>query len=197
MQRGDRLSRPLAFGSAIALVLSAFVSALAFGALHTNSGPLSGSTGSPLAASPITIWEAYAKGKATIQQVNVTFEYGGEKYTEPIGYRVRNLGTVPINIDEKVMLMSPHPLHWSSGGQETSQEGVLTYSTVPAGGQVTYNYAELVIAGRLPEPKWWCMEANQVVSPPSSTYTPGQTTWVASLHPHLGSGSFPAITNSA
>lgn len=126
------------------------------------SAPQPTASGETLAASPISLWEAYARGYATILQDNVTWDMGGQKVTEPVGYKVSNLGTVPILIDEKAVLLSPHPL-LGSPSFETTQDGVLTSSVVPPGGSVMYGYAELVMDGSLPEPKWWCMEANQGV----------------------------------
>jgi len=117
-----------------------------------------------LSGGPVSIWEAYARGWATIEQVNVTFDFGGSTFTEPIGYQVVNYGAYPINIDEHAMLLSPHALYPNNGAR-TTQDGTLTDSMVPVSGQVTYNYASTVIDGMLPDPKWWCMEANQVVQP--------------------------------
>jgi len=72
---------------------------------------------------------------------------------------VSNLGDVPINIDEYVMLLSPHPL--DTGQQDSTQDGVLTFSSVDPGDTVIFNYGESVISGYAPDPKWWCTELYQ------------------------------------
>jgi len=148
------VSKALSIGSAIALVLSAFVSILAAGGLNSTPALSEGSQVASLSAGPMSLWEAYAKNLATIQQVEIAM-------FDPSGYRVTNYATVPIVVDEKVMLLNPHPLE--SGGGTTTQDGVLSEWNIPTGGQVTYNYALSVIFGMAPDPKWWCTEANQVV----------------------------------
>jgi len=102
----------------------------------------------------MSIWEAYARNLATIQQIEIA-------PFDPSGYLVVNSANVPVVVDEKVMLLSPHPLE--SGIGTTTQDGVLTEWTIQAGSSVTYNYAMSVIYGMASDPKWWCTEANQVV----------------------------------
>ena len=37
---------------------------------------------------PMKIWEAYARGYATITQVDITYEHAGVVVTLPVGYKV-------------------------------------------------------------------------------------------------------------
>ncbi len=104
---------------------------------------------STLAAPSISLWEAHAKGNATIQQVEIS-------PGDSSGFLVRNLGLVEISIDERAMLLSPHPL--DAPGIPTTQDGVITSSTVRAGGVRLY-YGSW--DGRTPI--WYCTEEYQVV----------------------------------
>ena len=155
------MSKALSIGSAIALVLSAFVSILAAGGLNSTPTPSEGSQVAALSAGPMNIWEAYAKNLATIQQVEIA-------PFDPSGYRVTNYATVPIVVDEKVMLLNPHPLE--SGGGSTTQDGVLSEWNIPPYSSVTYNYAMYNI-----DPKWWCTELHQIVQAGPTIMLGGET----------------------
>jgi hypothetical protein len=98
----------------------------------------------------IKIWEAYAKGWAEItSEVN----QGGS----PLIFRVANSGSIKININEMVQMLSPHPLE--SGIPQTTQDGALTTSIVNPYSYVDYEYADTAPPGTL---KWWCTEHEQV-----------------------------------
>ena len=155
------MSKALSIGSAIALVLSAFVSLLAVGGLHSTPEISTKSQSTPVSADTMSIWEAYAKNLAVIQQVEVA-------PFDPSGYQVTNYGSVPIVVDEKVMLLNPHPLE--SGGGTTTQDGVLTEWVIPAYSSVTYNYAMYQI-----DPKWWCTELHQIVQAGPTIMLGGET----------------------
>ncbi len=135
-------------------VLATLVLSATIGALYAPS---------PAApASPMKLWEAYAKGNVTVTQVDVTYSRGGYPVTLPIGYRVRNTAAVPVAIDEPAMLLSPNPLQTWNPSQPTTQDGALTNYTIPAGSSVTFYYADEWLQGFVPAPPWWCTEQYQV-----------------------------------
>ncbi|MCK4456501.1 MAG: hypothetical protein KAW39_02040 [Thermoplasmata archaeon] len=100
----------------------------------------------------IKIWEAYAKG-----WVNVTSE------PDPLKFKVDNTGGIKINMNEMVMLLSPHPLQ--SGNPQTTQDGALTTGIVSPYSDVYYHYGENTVypGPSVGEKPWWCTEGNQVV----------------------------------
>ena len=111
----------------------------------------------------MNLWEAYSRGNVAITQVDVTYTVGGQTFTNTLGYEVRNTATVDVRVDEFAMLLSPNPRESSFG--VTTQDGVLTRTTVPAGGTVTYGYGDFVAQAILPAPAWWCTEQFQYVQP--------------------------------
>jgi hypothetical protein len=123
--------------------------------------PLSATSPEPTSApDSMTLWEAYSRGVISIQQVDLEYELGGIKDTAPLGYRVSNSGTVEVRIDEYAMLLSPSP--GESAGL-TTQDGVLTKAEVPATGEFTYGWGDLVAQGVLNHSPWWCTEEYQSV----------------------------------
>lgn len=108
---------------------------------------------SPPLPSTIRLWEAWAKGYATVTQLDNAV------------YEVNNNGPVSIIIDEYIMLMSPSPSNPSEdvpGIDDETQDGVLipTYS-ISSGSSLTYNYGEYVAYGILSPPPWWCTEDSE------------------------------------
>jgi hypothetical protein len=107
----------------------------------------------PPLPSQIRLWEAWAKGYATVMQ-------------EPNAvHTITNVGPASIIIDEHIMLMSPSPSNPSEdipGINDEAQDGVLTPTyTVPAGGTLSFNYGDNVLYGYLPPPAWWCTEDSE------------------------------------
>jgi uncharacterized repeat protein (TIGR01451 family) len=108
---------------------------------------------SPPLPSQIRLWEAWAKGFATVEQT------GGAQHT------ITNYGLASIIIDERIMIMSPSPANPSEdipGIDDEAQDGVLTQTyTVPIGGSLDYNYGDnVLLQGGLP-PAWWCTEDSE------------------------------------
>ena len=103
----------------------------------------------------IKIWEAYAKGWA---QITTEVDQGGN----PSVFRVTNSGSFKVNINEMIMLLSPHPLE--SGIPQTTQDGVLTNGLVSPYSYVDYYYGLNTIppGPNQGEKPWWCTEAKQV-----------------------------------
>ena len=108
------------------------------------------------AAGPISIWEAWSKGFIEIEQMDIY--YNGQWYND-IAYQVRNSGSVDVRISEYVLLLSPNPRETTFG--ETTQDGFLTKTTVPAGSHVDFWHGDYVVDGILPGPAWWCSEQLQ------------------------------------
>lgn len=97
----------------------------------------------------IKIWEAYAKGWAQITtEVN--------PYGYPSVFRVTNSGSFKININEMIMLLSPHPLE--SWNPQTTQDGALTSAVVDANSYLDYEYGDGAPPGST---VWWCTEHRQ------------------------------------
>jgi hypothetical protein len=120
-------------------------------------GPASDDDPQPHALpSTIKIWEAYARGLATVTQVNVNI--GGS--ASPIGYRVDNFGNVEVLVDEMVMLLSPHPLNDFANPDLSTQDGTLTQGSVAPSSSLTYFYGGLQSSQY--EPEWWCTEDSQM-----------------------------------
>ncbi|HTD81211.1 MAG TPA: PKD domain-containing protein, partial [Thermoplasmata archaeon] len=116
------------------------------------------------AQAPMKIWEAYARGYATITQVDMTWEENGNIYTAPVGFTVAIKPEAGGNvvIDEPAMLMSPSPAQFNVDPNDpTTQDGALTPATIPNGSSLTFSYAEKWLQGYLPAPPWWCMEHAQ------------------------------------
>lgn len=110
----------------------------------------------------MSFWEAADRGLVTVTMVNETYVDHGSDVTLPAGILLRNLATVPVEIEEYPVLLSPAP--WQTPQPDplgTTQDAVLTNGTVPAGGTLLYSYGELVLAGKLAGPMWWCMEEMQ------------------------------------
>jgi hypothetical protein len=93
------------------------------------------------------IWEAYAKGYVTVTQL------------QDASFRVSNIADQKVVLDEKVQLLSPHPLDVSP--QPTTQDGALTEWTIQPQSAVKFNYGDPGIGQELPEPLWWCTEQYQ------------------------------------
>ncbi|MFQ6128942.1 MAG: PKD domain-containing protein, partial [Thermoplasmata archaeon] len=106
----------------------------------------------------VKIWEAYAKGWVEITSENVSY-YG---YPSPLVFRVNNTRDVNVNINEMVVLMSPHPLQ--TGDPQTTQDGALTNAVVAPNSVVNFYYGEMTLPGEYfaGEKPWWCTEARQV-----------------------------------
>jgi uncharacterized repeat protein (TIGR01451 family) len=113
----------------------------------------------PPAGSPIKIWEAWAKGWATLQSVNSPTGW-------PVGLQVSNIGPDPFTIDEYVMVMSPspeYPNEHTPGVDDTTQDCTLTFeNTVPPGESITFWYGSYVVRGYFDPPAWWCTEDDEV-----------------------------------
>ncbi|TLZ65932.1 MAG: hypothetical protein E6K16_02330, partial [Methanobacteriota archaeon] len=107
---------------------------------------------------------AYARGYATITQVDITYEHAGVVVTLPVGYKVSISAAAPgpVVIDEPAMLMSPSPAQFAVDPNDpTTQDGALTTATIPNGSSLTFSYADEWIQGYLPAPPWWCTEEYQ------------------------------------
>jgi len=109
----------------------------------------------------MSFWEAAGRGLVTATVVNETYERNGETVTLPVGIRVANAATVPVDISEEALLMSPHPLEPPPDPLRTTQDAVLTVQTIPAGGSLLLSYGEEILRGFLPHPAWWCSEEFQ------------------------------------
>ncbi|MEE9507091.1 MAG: PKD domain-containing protein, partial [Thermoplasmata archaeon] len=97
----------------------------------------------------IKIWEAYAKGWAQItSEVN--------QYGYPSVFRVTNSGSIKVNINEMMMLLSPHPLE--SWNPQTTQDGALTSAVVDPYSYLDYEYGDGAPPGSI---VWWCTEHRQ------------------------------------
>jgi|GEM_PF-3178602 len=130
----------------------------------------------PADAAPMSFWEAAGRGLVTVTMVNETVKQNGQDVTLPAGILVRNMASVPVSIAEYPILMSPAP--WQSpqpAPLATTQDAVLTNGTVPAGGTLLYSYGELVLAGELLGPAWWCMEEMQFTKADISFAIGGET----------------------
>ncbi len=142
-------------------VLVLFVAVAILGSLGTLLSPSDSSQPVP-AASSVLLWEAYSKGAVTITQVDVTYDSGGQTVTATLGYEVRATGADDVRIEEFAILLSPNPREQVAGAP-TTQDGILTRTTVPAGGRIVYGYGDLVAQGVLSGPPWWCTEQFQFV----------------------------------
>ncbi|MFQ5909457.1 MAG: PKD domain-containing protein [Thermoplasmata archaeon] len=107
---------------------------------------------SPPVPNVVKIWEAHAKGWVNITSPN-----------DPIIFRVNNSASVKVNIDEMPMLLSPHPLQGGGGTIQTTQDGALTTTIIPANSIVDFYYGEYTLPGWIydGEKPWWCTEAHQ------------------------------------
>lgn len=117
----------------------------------------------PAAAQPISLWEAAGRGLVTITMVDLTVHEPSGDAQQPAGIKVVNLGTQDILVTDFPVLMSPSPDQSPAPApQDTTQDAVLENATVPAGGSVTFVYAQFVLAGWLADgPRWWCLEEIQ------------------------------------
>ncbi len=128
------------------------------------------------ASDSLTLWEASARGLATVTMVNLTVHDPSGDVVLPVGLRVTNLASVPITISEFPVLMSPLPSQSPQPAPtSTTQDAVLTNGTVPAGGELTFGYGAYVTAGYLPGPAWWCMEEMQYTVADLGFVVGGQT----------------------
>ncbi len=107
--------------------------------------------------SQIRLWEAWAKGYATIFQTDHGL-YGGT-------YTINNNAPVDILIDEYILLMSPSPAYpWEDdpGVDDETQDGILTITeTILSGDSFDYQYGDYVAAGYVGPPPWWCTEDSE------------------------------------
>jgi len=105
----------------------------------------------PPLPSTIRLWEAWAKGYATVVQGDTT-------------YIVTNNGTSSVLIDEYIVLMSPSPSNPSEdipGINDETQDGVLTpINIVSPGSSLDFNYGLF-----LTPPLWWCLEDTEFILP--------------------------------
>ncbi|MCK4444252.1 MAG: hypothetical protein KAW09_06895, partial [Thermoplasmata archaeon] len=99
----------------------------------------------------MSIWEAYAKGYVTVTQL------------QDASFEVSSLADEKVYVEEKVHLLSPHPLDVSP--QVTTQDGALTEWTIQPQSAVKYNYGDPGMGQELPEPLWWCTEQYQATQP--------------------------------
>ena len=111
-------------------------------------------------AEGMSLWEAYARGLVSITMAEETYQRGEDTVTLPVGIRVVNAAGVPVAVEEEAVLMSPHPSEPRPAGR-TTQDGVLSVASIPAGGSLTYHYGEDVLRGFLADPPWWCLEEFQ------------------------------------
>ncbi|MCK5547404.1 MAG: DUF11 domain-containing protein, partial [Thermoplasmata archaeon] len=122
-----------------------------------KASPLS--AGAPPIPSTISLWEAWAKGFATIVQ------------SDYLQYTVWNDGPSDIIIDEYVMLMSPSPANMSEDDpaeDDEAQDGILTITnTISPGDSLTFNYGLAVAYDPItyPPPPWWCGEDSESTNP--------------------------------
>src|SRR6266581_2864625 len=148
------MARILAFLGALALLSS-------FGTfVHAPAPTAVGPPGSSSAT--MTLWEAYSRGYISIHQVDLSYHSGGQTVTAPLGYEVRNSGSVSVVIDEHAVFLSPNPRE-NRDPADTSQDAILTYDTIPPNGAVDFGYGDFVANGILAGPAWWCSEAFQYV----------------------------------
>ena len=139
-------------------ILVLFAAAALLGSLGTL---LSSSPEPAPASTTMILWEAYSRGAITITQIDLTYDVGGQPVTNTLGYSVANSGTADVQIAEYALLMSPNPRESFVGA--TTQDGILTKTTVLSGDHVDYGYGDLVAQGILPAPAWWCTEEFQFV----------------------------------
>ena len=137
------------------LAIVTAIALLSVSAISLNAPPTKRTT----LASSMSLWEAYSRGYATIEAADV--EYNGSFDS---GFTVRNSGSVAVDISEFVMLLSPNPRDLVYVGEVTTQDGVLTNATVPAGGYVNYTWGDSVAWGWMPGPAWWCTELHQGIT---------------------------------
>ncbi|UCG70461.1 MAG: PKD domain-containing protein [Thermoplasmata archaeon] len=106
--------------------------------------------------SQIRIWEAWAKGYATIYQQDFAT------------YVVNNNGPVSVIIDEYVLLMSPSPAYPDEDLpliDDETQDGILTITyAISPGNSLTYNYGHYVAMAIEPPPPWWCTEDSELTN---------------------------------
>src|SRR2546428_9923236 len=146
--------RALSFKLTVFIVLVAAVTAVS--SVHIGPPVPRGDSGT------MTFWEAAGRGLVTATVVNETYDRDGHTVTSPVGIRVENAATVPVEVTEPAVLMSPHPLASPRPNPtRTTQDGVLAVQTIPAGGSLLYSYGEEVLQGFLPKPSWWCSEEFQ------------------------------------
>ena len=153
-------------GSAIKLFSTTILIVLIFSALPTNAGNGENLPKENLEAiipyeiGEISLWEAYAKGYASIVSSS-----------DSLAYIITNTGSATINVNEYVMILSPNPYEDGSEnptGKRWAQDGALTHETISPGDSVAYNYGDYVVGAyspsRLPPP-WWCTEDSEFTAP--------------------------------
>ena len=101
----------------------------------------------------IRLWEAWAKGYATV------------KMGELGDVLVTNTSPSSIIIDEHIMLMSPspaYPFEDLPGIDDETQDGFLSITNnVDPGSTLIFNFGDYVVYGMLPPPPWWCLEDSE------------------------------------
>src|SRR2546428_1058071 len=143
--------RALSFKLTVFIVLVAAVTAVS--SVHIGPPVPRGDSGT------MTFWEAAGRGLVTATVVNETYDRDGHTVTSPVGIRVENAAKVPVEVTEPAVLMSPHPLASPPPNPlQTTQDGVLTVQTIPAGGSLLYSYRGKGLQSLLPEPSWWWSE---------------------------------------
>lgn len=143
----------------------AIIAVLASGLLLTLLPPEPASPTDPIASSTsssMLIWEAYSRGLISIKQVDVEYTINGQTGVAALGYEVSSTSTGSVAVNEYVMLLSPNPAD-QIDLPFTTQDGILTDSTIPPSSAVTYGYGEFVAEGILSMPPWWCTEERQYV----------------------------------
>src|SRR3989454_3708665 len=144
--------RAFSFKLTVFIVLVAAVTAVS--SVHIGPPVPRGDSGT------MTFWEAAGRGLVTATVVNETYDRDGHTVTSPVGIRVENAATVPVEVTEPAVLMSPHPLASPRPNPlRTTQDGDLAVQTIPAGGAPLNSFAVRVFASFLPGPPRWVSQA--------------------------------------
>jgi hypothetical protein len=144
---------------ALAIALSLLLVTINVFAGSSGSGNLTQSEDPPVGHAPplpsqIKLWEAWAKGYATVVQTGGT------------AYIVTNNGPSDILIDDRVMLLSPSPANPSEdipNVDDETQDGILidNYNVLP-GSSLRFEYGDNAIP-----PEWWCSEDTESTHEPT------------------------------
>jgi hypothetical protein len=143
------------------LIISLLATAVPINADETESSSPDSEPETLSPPSEISIWEAHAKGYAPI----ISNPNNG------LAYIITNSGSIDIEIDEYVLLMSPNPYQTEPEdptGSRYAQDGALTFGSISAGGSINYNYGSYVVgtfSPPLPPPAWWCTEDSEYTAP--------------------------------
>jgi hypothetical protein len=143
----------------IAIITGLLLTAVPINAGDSENPQPNSDTEIPLSTGEISLWEAYAKGYATIQSSS-----------DGLTYAIVNSGTSDINLNEYAMVMSPNPYQSDAdpSGTTWAQDGSLTFGMILAGDTVNYNYGDYVVGAftpTRPPPPWWCTEDSEFTAP--------------------------------